>query len=244
MFTPSAHTHAISDVTGLQSALDGKQAAGSYETAGAAASAVSAHESAGDPHPQYTSAAEAAAAAPVQSVAGRTGAVTLNSSDVGLGNVENTSDATKQASFLSAIRDGVASAYDTLAKIVTEFTAALNTKAPSASPTLTGSIYANGPLQHNVVAVGAGTTIDCALGTYFTKSMSGAWTPTISNVPASRAFGFVVEVAWTSGALTLPAGWSWAGGMAPTLSSGSWLLTWVTSDGGSNGVVVAQKRGA
>ena len=29
-FTPSAHTHAVADVTGLQSALDGKQPAGSY----------------------------------------------------------------------------------------------------------------------------------------------------------------------------------------------------------------------
>lgn len=32
-FPPAAHKHAISDVTGLQSALDGKQAAGSYATA-------------------------------------------------------------------------------------------------------------------------------------------------------------------------------------------------------------------
>jgi len=196
-FTPSAHNHGISDVTGLSGALSGKA------------------------NVSHTHVKE----------------------DVGLGNVDNTSDAAKQASFLSAIRDGVASTYDTLAKIVTEFTNALNTKAPSASPTLTGSIYANGALEHNVVAVGAGTTIDCALGTYFTKSMSGAWTPTISNVPASRAFGFVVELAWTSGALTLPAGWSWAGGVAPTLSAGTWVLTWITSDGGSNGVVVAQKRG-
>jgi hypothetical protein len=31
-FTPSSHTHAISNITGLQSALDGKQAAGSYLT--------------------------------------------------------------------------------------------------------------------------------------------------------------------------------------------------------------------
>ena len=31
-FTPSSHTHAISEVTGLQTALDGKQAAGSYLT--------------------------------------------------------------------------------------------------------------------------------------------------------------------------------------------------------------------
>jgi hypothetical protein len=32
-FTPATHTHAISDVTGLQTALDGKQASGSYAAA-------------------------------------------------------------------------------------------------------------------------------------------------------------------------------------------------------------------
>lgn len=37
------------------------------------------------------------AAAPVQSVAGKTGNVTLNKSDVGLSNVDNTSDATKNS---------------------------------------------------------------------------------------------------------------------------------------------------
>jgi len=32
-FTPSAHIHAIADTTGLQTALDGKQASGSYAPA-------------------------------------------------------------------------------------------------------------------------------------------------------------------------------------------------------------------
>lgn len=45
--------------------------------------AVAAHEAAPDPHPQYTTAAEAAAAAPVQSVNAKTGAVVLTASDVG-----------------------------------------------------------------------------------------------------------------------------------------------------------------
>ena len=45
--------------------------------------ADAAHVAAADPHPQYTTTAEAAAAAPVQSVAGKTGAVTLTASDVG-----------------------------------------------------------------------------------------------------------------------------------------------------------------
>ena len=50
------HGHAIADVTGLQTALDGKEASG------AASSAVAAHVAAGDPHPQYLTPAEADAA--------------------------------------------------------------------------------------------------------------------------------------------------------------------------------------
>lgn len=41
------------------------------------AAGIASHEAAADPHPQYTTAAEAAAAAPVQSVNGQTGAVVL-----------------------------------------------------------------------------------------------------------------------------------------------------------------------
>ena len=90
----ATHTgaQAIGTVTGLQGALDGKEAAG------AATSALSAHVAAPDPHPQYTTTAEATAAAPVQSVAGKTGAVVLAKADVGLGNVDNTSDAAKPVS--------------------------------------------------------------------------------------------------------------------------------------------------
>ena len=46
----------------------------------------------------YFTTARAAAAAPVQSVAGRTGMVTLTKADVGLGSVDNTSDAGKPVS--------------------------------------------------------------------------------------------------------------------------------------------------
>lgn len=46
----------------------------------------------------YHTTARASAAAPVQSVAGRTGNVTLSKSDVGLSNVNNTSDADKPVS--------------------------------------------------------------------------------------------------------------------------------------------------
>lgn len=48
----------------------------------AIAASIAAHNAAVDPHPQYTTTAEASAAAPVQSVAGKTGTVTLTTSDV------------------------------------------------------------------------------------------------------------------------------------------------------------------
>ena len=67
----SDHRHAMPTAAGVGA-----------DATGTAAAAVAAHAAAADPHPTYTTAAEAAAAAPVQSVAGRTGAVTLAAADV------------------------------------------------------------------------------------------------------------------------------------------------------------------
>lgn len=66
----------------------------------------------------YHTTARAAAAAPVQSVAGRAGAVTLSKGDVGLSNVDNTSDLNKPVS--------------------TAQQTALDAKAPKADPVFTG----------------------------------------------------------------------------------------------------------
>lgn len=72
------------------------------EPLGTAAASMASHLLDADPHPQYTTAAEASAVAPVQSVAGKTGAVSLTNADVGLGNVDNTSDADKPVSTATA----------------------------------------------------------------------------------------------------------------------------------------------
>lgn len=50
---------------------------------GTAAALIAEHVAATDPHPQYATASEAAAAAPVQSVNAKTGAVSLTASDIG-----------------------------------------------------------------------------------------------------------------------------------------------------------------
>lgn len=77
---------------------------------GTAVAAVAVHTAATDPHPQYTTTAEAAAAAPVQSVAGKTGAVVLAKADVGLGNVDNTTDLLKPVSTAQAAAIATATA--------------------------------------------------------------------------------------------------------------------------------------
>lgn len=101
------------------------------------------------------------------------------------------------------------------------------------SPESTGAIYDNGSVRGNIVAMGA-LDIDCSAGNYFTKTISGNSTFTVSNVPSSRAFAFTLELTHTSGTVTWFSGVEWPGGTAPTLTSGkTHLLTFVTDDGGT-----------
>lgn len=73
--------------------------------------AITAHETALDPHPQYTTVSEASAAAPVQSVAGKVGVVTLVKADVGLSNVDNTSDINKPVSAAQGSADSAVQSF-------------------------------------------------------------------------------------------------------------------------------------
>jgi hypothetical protein len=72
----------------------------------------------------------AAAAAPVQSVAGRTGAVTLAKGDVGLGNVDNTSDADKPVSTATqtALNGKANTSHTHVAADVTDFSTAADAR--------------------------------------------------------------------------------------------------------------------
>ena len=91
----------------------------------------------------------------------------------------------------------------------------------------------NGSSASNIVSVTA-SDIDCSLGNYFTKSINGAITFTFSNIPASRAFSFVLAINHTAGSITWPATVYWSNGTAPTLTIGkTHLFVFVTSDGGA-----------
>lgn len=191
----------------------------------------------------------------VASVAGKTGIVTLASSDVGLGSVNNTSDADKPVS--------------------TATTTALNLKADKASPTFTGVVNtaANGlvvgtnqllvssgsvlintttvdtsaklnidgainanVLRERKVVMGAGTSIDMQAGVVFSKTISGNTTFTVSNVPAAGLLGSILMEVTNGGAylITWFATIQWPSGMAPLLSvSGKDSLFFYTHDGGT-----------
>lgn len=94
------------------------------------------------------------------------------------------------------------------------------------------------------VAVAA-SAIDLSLGNYFTKTISGATTFTVSNVPASGTVGeFILDLTnGGSATVTWWAGIKWASGTAPTLTaSGRDSLGFYTYDGGTiwTGVVIGK----
>lgn len=85
-----------------------------------------------------------------------------------------------------------------------------------------------------IVAVSA-SAIDCSAGNYFTKTASGALTWTVSNVPSSKAYSFILELTnGGTGTQTWFSGIKWPGGTAPTLvASGVDVLGFITDDGGT-----------
>ena len=83
--------------------------------------------------------------------------------------------------------------------------------------------------------LGAGAAVNAALGNYFYKAMAGNFTPVLSNVPAAPArYGATLEIAYTSGVFSLPAGGYWANGVAPPTTAGRVLvISFSTRNGGA-----------
>ena len=105
--------------------------------------------------------------------------------------------------------------------------------------TISGGVYSGvvdqtGSVRGGITDLAAGSTIDCSLGNYFIKTISGNWSPTVSNVPASRVYGFTVEVTHTSGTITWFSGVEWPSGTQPSLTTGkTHLFSFVTDNGGT-----------
>ena len=86
-----------------------------------------------------------------------------------------------------------------------------------------------------VTAMGA-NSVDCSLGNYFTKTITGATTFTFDNVPSTGvAFGFVMELTLNgSNAVTWPTSVKWPKDTAPTITDGkTQMFVFVTDNGGT-----------
>jgi hypothetical protein len=211
-FTPSAHSHVIADVTGLQTALDAKQPAGSYLTAITSGMVTAALGFTPQPAGSYLTAINSAQVTTAlgytpTSVTGLTGAQTvaafktglsLVKGDVGLGNVDNTSDANKPIS--------------------TAEQAALNLKAPLANPVFTGTSFFQQPTPTAKTATGTLTVAEL-LTLIITVTSTAAASLTLPTgtltdagilsgaLPVNEAFEwYIVNLGTSSGATTLVAG--------------------------------------
>lgn len=115
----------------------------------------------------------------------------------------------------------------------------LSTYAPLASPTFTGTattatLDALGSVRSNITTVAA-SAVDCSLGNFFIKTASGSLTWTVTNVPSTRAYHFILELTnGGTGTQTWMSGIKWPTGTAPTLvASGVDVLGFITDDGGT-----------
>ena len=101
--------------------------------------------------------------------------------------------------------------------------------------TLTNKTITSVVLNQTKIAVAA-SDIDLATGNYFSKTISGSTTFTVSNTPTTgTAASFILDL--TNGGSATITWWSgvkWAGGTVPTLTSaGRDVLGFFTHDGGT-----------
>lgn len=135
---------------------------------------------------------------------------------------------------------------------------AVSTQTSINAASVTNGVYTTGDqsvggiktftsVRETLVALGSGSgtrTINLSLGNYFTNTVTGASTIAVTNVGASGTVSsFILElVNGGSAAITWPTGITWAGGVAPTLtSSGTDVLGFYTSNNGTTwrGLVLA-----
>lgn len=227
---PATHSHATSDVTGLDAAIAGKEPAISagttaqywrgdktWQTLNKSAVGLGNADNTSDANKPISTATQTAlnAKAPLASPA-LTGTPTAPTAAVG-------TNTTQLATTAHVFAERAA-------------TATLTNKTLT-TPVLTGTCEVRVAMPANA--------IDLSAGNVFTKTISGATTLTVSNTPTTgNAASFLLELTNAgSAAITWFSGVKWAGGTAPTLTaSGVDVLGFYSHDGGTTwrGMVLAK----
>jgi hypothetical protein len=115
----------------------------------------------------------------------------------------------------------------------TQITGLINANTASANIALTTPILTGAKEVSTAISASA---IDLAAGNYFTKTISGTTTFTISNAASSGTVNSFILQLTNGGSATVNwfSGVKWAGGTAPTLTaSGVDVLGFYTIDGGT-----------
>ena len=86
----------------------------------------------------------------------------------------------------------------------------------------------------NITTMGA-NDVNCSVGNYFKKTISGATTFTFSNVPTGVVYTFSMEITLNgSNAITWPSSVKWNADTAPTITDGkTQMFIFITDDGGT-----------
>jgi len=137
---------------------------------------------------------------------------------------------TPQAYVSSGTLTSTLSGYVTTGNLTTTLsgyatTGSLASYANLSGATFTGQIVTrtidvnSGAYQQTIVSVGTGTSFNCSSGNYFTSTVSGTPTYTVTGVPSGRSYAFVIEVLYSGGTITWFSGVEWPGGVAPSLTT-------------------------
>jgi len=127
------------------------------------------------------------------------------------------------------------SSYLTTANAASTYAPISTTVTLTGTQTVTGKTLTTVALFETRVAMGA-NDVNLSSGNYFTKTISGATTLTVSNVPSTgTSASFILDLTnGGSATITWWSGMKWASGTAPTLTaSGRDVLGFFTHDGGT-----------
>ena len=228
-----SHNHVISNVDGLQTALDGKQASGTYNTVIGTDSDINTSGSTIIDNIFVT-----------DGVITSMGTRTLTLGDLGYTGATNANYITNN----NQLTNGAG--YTTNTGDITGVTAGTNltgggssgsvTLNVSSSPSFSGVVSAESVQEDYDALSGTSPAPDADNAGGFSLTMTGNTTFSFGGVTSGRAVGFVLQVTGNGSTLTWPASVDWAGGAAPDApaNGASNLYVFYTRDGGSNWIGV------